>query len=298
MRRAIKLPFPILTLTTLVVFLFFTGCSGGTRGTGASTVTGDLRTIIDDAPVADVMVTVESKSEEGEVLDIVMTTTNNEGSFSVEISPGGSTLGFNFSSAEIEAEVQVDEVPTDFGEATIEFRIDREREIAAPNVDFRPRRDRSPPPTPTSPPTPVATPEMEQPNATPTATQLPTATPTPEDIDNSLEPEREPAKLRCNLNPALAALRQELREQTAGRPNITAEIIQQSLNTNCGAVRRATGLKCQAGVRRLNTLDLNRLNSREKSLVCLAEVQVTIERREETNVRQRTIRGVLNLVIE
>ena len=294
------------TIVLLCIGLFV-GCSGGTRGTGASQVQGTVRTLMTDAPVADVMVTVEAKNDTGAVVDAATTSTDDSGMFSVEIQPGASTLAFQFSGEGIDADVDVLAIPEDFASAAIEFRVDEERDtVSTPKVEFTPRDvpeddGSETTPVPPSDETPIDDPVNDPPEdgTPPPNDELP-----PDDqvdppvVDDPIDddPRLQPL-FSCNLARELMRIRDEILNGPTDfpdeRPRVRIEVLSIAPDTRCDVFRRVTNIRrCRDAVRRINETRLAQLSSREKRVVCRGQVRITGFKNGEQFERVQQVRGV------
>ena len=141
--------FAKLILIVIVAFALV-GCDGGTRGTGTTTVKGNLRVEtarIDSFRVNNigVMVTVTGSDASGQVLDSAVASTDNMGSFEATLLGTPATIKFDFSSTELQESVEVMAPSGSYDQLEVEFLANAQNKIEVTNAAFGNKNDTTTP---------------------------------------------------------------------------------------------------------------------------------------------------------
>ena len=112
------------------VILLFAACGGGTSGTGGGfDVKGVLRTS-GSAAVASVQIEVESTDGSNELITVVAST-DPSGEFFLELPERPQQIVIHFDSAEIRADYQLSQIPTDASNVRLELEYDPDGNVVA-----------------------------------------------------------------------------------------------------------------------------------------------------------------------
>ena len=128
-RHAIRM----LAMILHILLLFFVGCGGSTRGTGAPRpIVGKLLNEM-EAPLENSAVTARVINNNGEIVEVVTTTTDSNGDYELLIeSDAVESIEFSIDSNGFNDTFTVDEIPDDFSKLNIDIEVDLESREANP----------------------------------------------------------------------------------------------------------------------------------------------------------------------
>ncbi|RMG42651.1 MAG: hypothetical protein D6719_05905 [Candidatus Dadabacteria bacterium] len=288
----------------LVLFLFcmlLPGCGGGTRGTGATIIEGNLRSASTEIQVGGVSVSAVARDSTGATIEVKSTKTTDDGSFAVAIESAVpvAAIELHLVSEQIDASATVEQIPLDFSKAQVSLKLESPRRAVIEETVFE-SDDDSPPADQVTDDGTDERPPGNDISAPPSEDQggengeSPGGSDNTSDIPGQSKPDRR--ILVCNIDGSVRRLILKLKKQIEGRvdspPEIKVMRTERSQAVRCFQVMRATRLKqCTQAVRRLNFGRLDELAPVERRFICRGMVELAWKIKQRRFVRRARLRG-------